>query len=86
MKQQIKFCKKCLYSEFHPLGITFDKNGICSGCQIHEEKNNIDWGDKYENLKSIVNKYKNRNKTNYDCIVPITGSGDSYFILYIVKN
>ncbi len=86
MKQQIKFCKKCLYSEFHPLGITFDKNGICSGCQIHEEKNNIDWGDKYEKLKSIVNKYKNRNKTNYDCIVPITGSGDSYFILYIVKK
>ena len=84
--KQIQFCKKCLYSEYHPLGITFDDKGICSGCQIHEEKNKLDWDSRYEKLKQIVNKYKNKNKNNYDCIVPVTGAGDSYFILHSVKK
>ena len=61
--KQIQFCKKCLYSEYHPLGITFDNKGICSGCQIHEEKNKLDWDSRYEKLKQIVNKYKNLSKS-----------------------
>ena len=39
--QQIKFCKKCLYSSTHPLGLTINKDGICSGCLVHEEKDII---------------------------------------------
>ena len=41
--QNINFCKKCLYSSLHPLGIIIDENGVCSGCKIHEEKDIIDW-------------------------------------------
>ena len=38
----IKFCKRCLYSNMHPLGLTINDEGICSGCEIHEEKNGTD--------------------------------------------
>ena len=42
---EIKQCKRCLYKSNHPLGITFNKDGICSGCQIHEEKDSLNWND-----------------------------------------
>ena len=84
MKNTI-FCKRCLYSSDHPLGITFDKDGICSGCQIHEEKDKLDWSHRFNQLKKLVNKYRSKSKKNYDCIVPVSGGGDSYFITHIVK-
>ena len=55
MKNKIKFCKKCLYSEFHPLGITFNEQGLCSGCQVHEEKNNLDWKKRFDKYNISIN-------------------------------
>ena len=37
-REKVIFCKRCLYSSKHPLGITFNDLGICSGCEIHDEK------------------------------------------------
>ena len=79
------FCKKCLYSSKHPLGITFNHDQVCSGCQIHSEKDTIDWDERFIKLKKIVKPY--RSKINYyDCIVPVDGGHDSHFIVHIVKN
>ena len=82
----IKFCTRCVYSNLHPLGITFDENGVCSGCKIHEEKDSLDWNYRFTRLKKIVTKYKSKTKKNYDCIVPVSGASDSHYILHIVKN
>lgn len=82
----IKFCKRCLYGTSHPLGLTLDEEGICSGCRIHEEKDHLDWETRWEKLKKIVQPYKNKAGTNYDCIVPVTGGQDSYYIVYLVKE
>jgi N-acetyl sugar amidotransferase len=80
------FCKNCLYTANHPFGITFNNDGICSGCKIHKEKNIIDWDDRLTDLKKLVYPYKSKSKKTYDCIVPITGGGDSFYILHVVKN
>ena len=86
MRNDIKYieCSKCLYTSFHPLGITFNEEGVCSGCQVHEEKNYLDWSSRLDKLKKIIRQYKSKN--HYDCIVPITGAQDSYFIVHTVKN
>ena len=84
--QQIKFCKKCLYSSTHPLGLTINNEGICSGCLIHEEKDILDWSERFDQLKKIVSPYKSKAKSNYDCIIPVSGGSDSYFIVHVVKN
>jgi N-acetyl sugar amidotransferase len=60
--------------------------GICSGCLIHEEKYEIDWAERFEKIENIVNEYKSKTSKNYDCIVPVSGAGDSFYILHIVKN
>ena len=82
----MKYCSKCLYGDDHPLGIEFDENDICSGCLIHEEKNSINWKDRWIELEKLISSYRSKNKSNYDCIVPVSGSSESYYILDIVKN
>ena len=86
MNQSIKFCKRCLYSDKHPLGLTIDEEGICSGCRIHEEKNKLDWPYRFDLLKKIIKPYRSKSRENYDCIVPVSAANDSYFIVNIVKN
>ena len=37
-------------------------------------------------MESIVAPYRNTNGRNYDCIVPVTGANDSYYIVHLVKQ
>jgi len=82
----INYCKRCLYPEIHPLNLIIDDDGICSGCRVHEEKDTINFKERWLKLKKEVNLYKNKNSTNYDCIVPVNGGRDSFFIVDLIKN
>ncbi|MDJ0949939.1 MAG: N-acetyl sugar amidotransferase [Alphaproteobacteria bacterium] len=82
----MRYCKRCLYPEVHPLFITFDEQGVCSGCRVHEEKDALDWDARFEQLLAIADNYRDRSGVHYDCIVPVTGCGDSFFIVDVVKN
>jgi N-acetyl sugar amidotransferase len=82
----LNFCARCLYATSHPLGLTIDDEGICSGCRIHEEKDRLDWTARWSKLKAIVAPYRSKDARNYDCIVPVTGANDSYFIVHLVKE
>lgn len=82
----MRYCLRCLYPANHPLGITFDADGICSGCRIHEEKYTLDWAERHERLRRIFEKYRSKSGESYDCIVPVSGARDSYFIVHTVKN
>lgn len=79
-------CKRCLYAETHPLGLVIDDEGICSGCRIHEEKDRLDWAARWRKLEDLVRPYRSGSGESYDCIVPVTGAQDSYFILHLVKE
>lgn len=82
---QILTCRRCLYPLTHPLGLTLDADGICSGCRIHEEKDYLDWNERWEKLENLVRPYRSATGKSYDCIVPVTGANDSYYILHLVK-
>ena len=82
----MRVCSRCLYPENHPLNIVFDNQGVCSGCRVHEEKDRLDWSERFEKLKILTNSYRSRSHNNYDCIVPVSGARDSYFTVHVVKN
>ena len=82
----MQFCSRCLYTDQHPLHLTFDKHGVCSGCRIHDEKDVLDWRERGERLRVILEQYRCRTGNNYDCIVPVSGARDSYFIVHTIKN
>jgi N-acetyl sugar amidotransferase len=79
-------CVRCLYTIYHPLGLVLDDEGICSGCRVHEEKDSLDWVARWNKLRELVAPYKVSSRKSYDCIVPVTGANDSYFIVHTVKN
>jgi len=82
----MKYCNRCLYPENHPLNITFDERGICSGCLVHEEKYEINWNSKAEELENLLAQYRERPGTSYDCIIPVSGTGDDFFVVDYIKN
>lgn len=82
----MRYCKRCLYPANHPLGIIIDDQGICSGCRVHEEKFTLDWHSREQKLKALLERYKSTSGLNYDCIVPVSGARDSYFIVHLLKN
>ena len=84
--ESIQTCKRCLYRVSHPLGLTLDEKGICSGCRVHEEKDRLDWQGRWKNLEDLVRPYRSPSGQTYDCIVPVTGGNDSYFIVHLVKE
>ena len=84
--ESLKTCKRCLYDEDHPLGLEINDQGICSGCLIHEEKDHLDWDRRWEDLEELVKPYRCLKKVKYDCIVPVNGGSDSYFIIHLVKE
>ena len=82
----IQFCKRCLYTTAHPLGLTLDHESICSGCRIHEEKDRLDWAARWHKLEELVKRYRSHAKNSYDCIIPVTGGQDSHYIVHLVKE
>ena len=82
----MQYCQRCLYPANHPLGIVFDDEGVCSGCRIHEEKDELDWPARTELLRKIFEEYRSVTGTTYDCIVPVSGARDSYFIIHVVQE
>lgn len=82
----MKYCRRCLYPENQPLHLTFDDAGICSGCRIHEEKDSLDWVDREARLTTLFSAYRSKAPGKFDCIIPVSGARDSYFIVDTVKR
>jgi hypothetical protein len=64
----------------------FDDDGVCSGCRVHEEKDTLDWKPRREKLKKLLEKYRHCTGGNYDCVIPVSGARDSYFIVHTIQE
>lgn len=82
----MKFCKKCVLPETSAIPISFDENGVCSACRVAEEREKIDWDAREKELREILDKYRSKDGTNYDCIIPVSGGKDSHFQTYVIKE
>ena len=81
----MKYCKKCLFPDTKPQ-LTFNENGICDACINAEHKETIDWDARKKELRQILEKYRNKNGSNYDCIIPVSGGKDSHFQTFVIKK
>lgn len=79
-------CSRCLYPDTHPLNLVIDDEGVCSGCRVFEEKDTLDWDARFEALRELVRPYRAGSSHFHDCVVPVSGAGDSFFIVDVVKN
>lgn len=56
-----------------------DENGICNACRSYEARKEVDWAERGRELDQLLEKYRNRDGTNWDCIVPVSGGKDSTY-------
>ena len=82
----MRYCKRCLYPENHPLHLTLDEHGVCSGCRVHEEKDELDWRERKDKLRRLLQEFKSRSRGIHDCIIPVSGGRDSHFIVHTIKH
>lgn len=83
----MQYCTKCVYPAASAVKLSFDEHGVCSGCRVSDQKKEIDWSDRRRVLEEIVEKYRSRDGSNYDCIIPVSGGKDSYYQThYMIKE
>lgn len=82
---EFRYCRKCVMPNTKP-DLFFDEEGVCDACRSAELKNTIDWEARKKEFEDLVKKYKKKNISNYDCIVPVSGGKDSHFQVYMVKQ
>jgi N-acetyl sugar amidotransferase len=62
----------------------FDENGVCDACKAAEQKLQIDWKQREEELLQLLDQHR-RSDGAYDCIVPGSGGKDSAFQAHVLK-
>ena len=81
----IRYCRHCVYPETKP-DLSLDENGICDACRFVDVKDATNWDLRRKELAEIFEKFKNKDGSNYDCIIPVSGGKDSTFQTYMVKK
>lgn len=82
----MKYCKKCVYPESAAITLTFDDKEVCSACKVHNQKDSINWEERFEKIKKLAEQYRSKDGSNYDCIIPVSGGKDSWFQTFFVTQ
>jgi len=76
----VKYCSSCVYPLISVNQDTF--NGVCSACLTAREFEEIgqqEWLDRRKRFEEIINKATIDNKSNYDCVIGVSGGKDSFY-------
>lgn len=71
--------------------IEFDKNGICSHCNSFYSKTLPIWRELLSDKESLTNlkkdiQYRSHPKSDYDCLIGLSGGIDSSYLLHLAVN
>lgn len=97
LPEEVKFCTKCVISNQRPSStvefqarvdeqkstINFDSDGTCDACLFAEEKDQIDWSNREEQLLRLSEKLDAH--PGYNVLVPGSGGKDSAFTAHVLK-
>jgi N-acetyl sugar amidotransferase len=82
----MQYCTRCLYPANAKPTISFDEQGVCSGCRYHESRGKVDWGQRWNKLLEIAEEAKRHARMTdavYDCVIGVSGGKDSSFQVYV---
>ena len=84
----MRYCKRCLYPEV-AVNLLFDDEGICSSCRVFEKCEALTpefWQERKKRFGAVINEYCSKNKSNYDCVIPVSGGKDSYYQAHVIAS
>lgn len=74
----MKYCKWCVMPDTKP-DLYFDEEGVCNACRNYENRPKINWAQRKKELLKLVDNFKSKDGSTWDCIVPVSGGKDSTF-------
>ena len=74
----LTYCKRCVMPDTKP-DLHLDDEGICNACRSYEERKKVNWDARNLELLQILEKYRRKSGSNWDCIVPVSGGKDSTY-------
>ncbi|MBI3307205.1 MAG: N-acetyl sugar amidotransferase [Candidatus Omnitrophica bacterium] len=74
----MRYCTHCLLPDTKP-DLYIDDEGVCHACRNYENRKQVDWNARRNDLMEILERYRSKNATRWDCIVPVSGGKDSTF-------
>jgi|TARA_B110000259_G_C13992161_1_gene392926 N-acetyl sugar amidotransferase len=74
----IQYCNSCLFPETKP-NIYFDINGVCSACNNYKNRSKVNWKEREREFLRFIKKQKKISRSDYDCVVPVSGGKDSIY-------
>ena len=66
--------------------LLIDDEGVCSACRNFSSRPEINWEERKVELLKVIDRYRSKEASNYDCIVPVSGGKDStYQVLCLLE-
>lgn len=95
---EVTYCTRCVISNQRPNSaveykhtieskketIHFNEGMVCDACLVAEQKKQIDWEAREQQLRELCDKYR-KNDGSYDCLVPGSGGKDSFYAAHMLK-
>lgn len=83
---RMQYCTRCVYPGVAATALTFDENGVCSGCRTHDEQKAVDWTERETWFRELCDEYRSKDGKRYDCLIPVSGGKDSFYQIHLLKT
>jgi N-acetyl sugar amidotransferase len=80
------YCKRCVYPMVAYL-LQVDDDGVCSACRVEEKFQQLPatfWADRRKRFDRLLQETLKNKKSNYDCVIPVSGGKDSYYQIHMI--
>jgi len=57
--------------------LKIDEQGVCNACRAYEGRKEVDWAARHKELEALLDRYRSKSGSTWDCIVPVSGGKDS---------
>ncbi len=81
----LKYCTRCVMPDSKP-DLQIDQEGVCNACRNFERRAQIDWPARQDALIATTEKYRSKDGSNWDCIIPVSGGKDSTYQVLQVQE
>jgi N-acetyl sugar amidotransferase len=86
MRKPVTYCKLCTYP-FVAVNLSIDDEGICASCRTAEQFEKLPpefWHKRKQLFERHIQEIRQNNKSNYDCLIPVSGGKDSYYQTHLM--
>ena len=86
MTKKMAYCKRCVYPSMS-VNLNLDETGVCSACEVADKFELLTpefWKKREDKFIKFISECSEKNESNYDCIVPVSGGKDSYYQTHVM--